>query len=111
MRLDIYAPEAAGNDAKELCDDPEVTEADVESTADVLLQPRHDLNACFVKEVQIENYPDEKSEDTNDNRVEAFHQDYRRLPSQKLREYHQLSQQLETYHRASRQARFRLQPS
>ena len=67
---DIYAPEAASNDVKELLDNPEATEADVGSSVNDPTQPQHKLNACFVKEMQIEHDSDETSEELNGNQVD-----------------------------------------
>ena len=67
---DIYAPEAASNDVKELLDNPEATEADVVSSVNDPTQPQHELNACFAKEMQIEHDSDETSEELNGNQVD-----------------------------------------
>ena len=64
---DIYVPEAAGIDNKELCDDPEATEAEVVGTVNDPTLPQFHLNASFVKEMQIEHDPDETSEDLKGN--------------------------------------------
>merc|ERR1719369_2648584 len=65
---DILAPEAAGNDEDELLADPEATEAEV-STRDDPSMPKLDSNASFAKEVQVEHYPEETSEDIIGNRT------------------------------------------
>ena len=67
---DIYAPEAASNDVKELLDNPEATEADVVSSVNETTQPRYELNACFAKEMRIEHDPDDTSEDSKDECID-----------------------------------------